>query len=679
MKRYFLLSCILIASVISVRATDYQVQLDSLNALLEHSTAMEKADVLYQLARLTAPYDQVLCKSYIDQQQELLEGVEDEIRLGNLYHNKGFYYYYLGEYIEALDNFNKSTQHFEKTQVRDQIAMNYYLTVMIMFNTGNLEKGMEMVNVALEMARQSGDPWTLVIGLYGVGYFYNNFLRDFEKSKEFNSKAYKMTLDYNLASSLKGGTCMGCAIAYFGSGEADTAIYLSHKAIHYYHPEKNIADQYMMIQGLHGIGYLFQKTNQSDSANYYYSLALNRADAMTAVFAKAYIHSSLGSLNLETGDINQAVQHFNQVIKNALIVDSLGVGYLSNEYAYAPVHAWDVSIKLMAPRMLRNYAKNYLLDAYGQLSVIYENRGQLNRSIYYLKKKHEVEQTLNDISKSKDLVGLQIAYETERKDQQITLLSQENELKEFRVKQSKFFLFGLLGIILVIIVAAILFIRQNKFKAEQNTIILEQRLLRSQMNPHFIFNALSNISNLIDKNDNITASNYLTKFSQMVRHILESTRSDFIEFDREVVNIKNYLALQKLRFTDKFDYKIEVDEKIDSEGIEIPPMLIQPFVENAIEHGIKTKETKGNIDIRFKLNGDQILCKIDDDGVGRTVAGSQIKKGHTSMATEIVHDRLETLGKKLKQKLNLEIIDMKTETNVSLGTRVIIGLPYRES
>ncbi|PLW95971.1 MAG: sensor histidine kinase, partial [Marinilabiliales bacterium] len=159
----------------------------------------------------------------------------------------------------------------------------------------------------------------------------------------------------------------------------------------------------------------------------------------------------------------------------------------------------------------------------------------------------------------------------------------------------------------------------------------------------------------------------------------ESTRSDFIEFDREVLNIKNYLALQKLRFTDKFDYKIEVDEKIDSEGIEIPPMLIQPFVENAIEHGIKTKEMKGNIDIRFKLNGDQIRCTIDDDGVGRTIAGRQFRKGHTSMATEIVHDRLETLGKKLKQKLNLEIIDMKTEANVSLGTRVIIGLPYRES
>ncbi len=238
-------------------------------------------------------------------------------------------------------------------------------------------------------------------------------------------------------------------------------------------------------------------------------------------------------------------------------------------------------------------------------------------------------------------------------------------------------LFGLAGLIILIIIVFILYFRQNKLKAEQKTIVLEQKLLRSQMNPHFIFNALSNISNLIDKNDNATASKFLTKFSRMVRHILESSRTDFIEMGQEITNLENYLALQKLRFSDKFDYHIEIDKDIDEESTAIPPMLIQPFIENAIEHGIKPKETKGHIDIRFKKKGKQLYCEVDDDGVGRDKAGSLKPTDHKSRATAIVQERLQTISRKMKQNFLFEIIDLKTDANVSLGTRVVIGLPIR--
>lgn len=678
MKRFLILTSFLLAIIIHIKAANYQNQVDSLNSLLEHTSGLEKADVLYQLARLTAPWDQVLCKTYIDGQQELLEGVSDNVRLGNFFQNQAFYYYYQGKYVESLDNFNKSTLYYQNTQVLDQVAINYYLVVIIMFNTGNLEKGMELIKDGLEIAKQSGDPWTLAVGLYGTGYFYNNNLRDFEKSKEINGKAYKIAVDYNLASYLKGGTLAACALAYFGSGQTDTAFSLFHRAIQYYEPKNSLKDKYMLIQGYHGIGTLFQKTNQFDSAQNYYLLALDRADEMTAVFAKTYIYTSLGSLNLETGDVNQAIKHLNAAVENALIVDSLGVAYLDNKYAHAPAHAWDVGIKLMAPRMLRNFVKNYLLNAYGLLSVIYEKQGVLDKSIYFLKKKHEIERALSEISKSKDLMGLQIAYETESKNQQIILLSQENELNVFRVRQSKYLLFGLAGLVILIIVFFVLYFRQNKLKAEQHTILLEQKLLRSQMNPHFIFNALSNISNLIDKNDNATASRYLTKFSRLVRHILESTSSDYIELDQEISNLENYLALQKLRFIEKFDYKIHVDDEIDAEAIEIPPMMIQPFVENAIEHGIKPKETKGHVDISIKMTENQLVCVVDDDGIGRREASKMQSKTHRSMATSITLERLKNLNRKLRQKISLEIIDLKTETNASLGTRVVIGLPFKD-
>jgi sensor histidine kinase YesM len=134
-----------------------------------------------------------------------------------------------------------------------------------------------------------------------------------------------------------------------------------------------------------------------------------------------------------------------------------------------------------------------------------------------------------------------------------------------------------------------------------------------------------------------------------------------------------------LRFIEKFDYKIHVDDKIDPEAIEIPPMMIQPFVENAIEHGIKPKETKGHIDISIKMRENQLVCVVDDDGIGRKEASKMQNKTHRSMATSITLERLKNLNRKLRQKISLEIIDLKTETNVSLGTRVVIGLPFNEN
>jgi len=677
MKGRIIISFLLLIFMLQIRASVYQHDIDSLNLKLIAAEGINKADVLYELAKLTAPWDQELSKKYIDKQTDILEGVEDDLRFANLFQNKGLYYYHLGDYIESLDNFNKSTQGYEKIQVLDQMALNYYYVVVILFNTGNLEKGYELFPEGLEIAKNSKDPWTIAIGLYGAGYFYNNNLKDYEKAKEANLKAFNICLENKLSTGMTGGAYSGYGIAFMRSGMPDTALTILRKAISYY-DEKKPADRYMIIQGLYEIAHVFHKTNQPDSASFYYSLALKKAEEMEAVFALTYIHSSMGMFNLMSGNQKKAIHHFNLTVKNALITDSIGHGYLNKEYAQVPVHAWDIGIKFMAPRMLRVFIKNYLLNAYSQLSSIYEKQGNLEQSIYYLRKKYKIEQALNEISKSKELVGLQIKYETERKDQQITLLSQENELNEFRVKQTRYLLFGLAGLVMLIIVVVVLYFRQNKLKANQNTILLEQKLLRSQMNPHFIFNALSNISNLIDKNDNATASKYLSRFSKMVRHILESTRTDFIELDQEITNLENYLSLQKLRFTDKFDYNIEIDKKIDPESIEIPPMLIQPFVENAIEHGIKSKETKGNIDIRFKMKGEQLVCEVDDDGIGREKATEIQAKGHRSMATSITQERLRNLSRKLRQKISLEIIDLKTDTNVSLGTRVMIGLPFRK-
>lgn len=274
---------------------------------------------------------------------------------------------------------------------------------------------------------------------------------------------------------------------------------------------------------------------------------------------------------------------------------------------------------------------------------------------------------------------MQGSYETESTQTQIAFLEKDNEVKNLTIMQTRIYLFVLGGFVLIIIVMAWLFIRQNKIKAEHQNVILEQKLLRLQMNPHFIFNALSNILNFINRKDTANAATYLTSFSRLLRSTLESSREDYILLSDEIKNLKNYLDLQLLRYAGKFEYSIEVDEEIDIENAIIPPMLIQPFIENAIEHGIRHKQGKGHICIRFRLEDKKVICEVEDDGVGREKAWEakyKERKTHKSLATEIITDRIQALNKKLKQKIVLNIIDLKSEGNKPTGTRVILNMPY---
>ncbi|MFO7614657.1 MAG: histidine kinase, partial [Bacteroidales bacterium] len=277
----------------------------------------------------------------------------------------------------------------------------------------------------------------------------------------------------------------------------------------------------------------------------------------------------------------------------------------------------------------------------------------------------------------REMLSMQLEYETTLKDQQIAVLSQSNELKELRMRQYITILFGT-GVFIVMIVALLLLlIRQRHFKAQQEKSDLEQKLLRSQMNPHFIFNSLASVQNFIVKQDDTKASIYLSRFSELVRSILNNSLEEQITLEQELSTIENYLELQKVRFPEKVDYHIHVDDSLDPENIFVPPMLAQPFIENAIEHGIKHRETKGSISISYTRNGHGMTFAIEDDGIGRKKANElrqKFDKDHKSLATSITQERIKVLNRKQKRKITMEIIDLTDENGEATGTRVVFGL-----
>ncbi|MCW5909480.1 MAG: PAS domain S-box protein [Cyclobacteriaceae bacterium] len=204
---------------------------------------------------------------------------------------------------------------------------------------------------------------------------------------------------------------------------------------------------------------------------------------------------------------------------------------------------------------------------------------------------------------------------------------------------------------------------------------LKLTMLRSAMNPHFIFNALNSIQFFIAQNDRKNAISYLSTFSRLVRSILTHSVSNKISLRDETEQLKHYITLEKIRFENKFDYTITIDEELDLDGTEIPPLLIQPYVENAILHGLYNKEGNGHLDIRILKEGNTILFEVHDDGVGRVVAQALREKnfpGHKSMGTALTEERLRLINTQFK--VSFEIHDLYNDAGEATGTLVKVWL-----
>jgi putative methionine-R-sulfoxide reductase with GAF domain/streptogramin lyase len=203
--------------------------------------------------------------------------------------------------------------------------------------------------------------------------------------------------------------------------------------------------------------------------------------------------------------------------------------------------------------------------------------------------------------------------------------------------------------------------------------------LRAQMNPHFIFNALNSIQKYILKNDADNAELYLEKFAKLIRLILDNSRTNYVQLNNEIELLKLYLDLEMLRFQNRFEYKIEIDPELDEEETEIPSMIVQPFVENAILHGLNYKETKGHLLIQFKIENDFLKCIVEDDGVGRKRAQelkNKLQSSHKSVGLKVTEERLEVISKMNAMKASIKTIDLDKD-GIAAGTRVEIVFPIQ--
>jgi hypothetical protein len=276
--------------------------------------------------------------------------------------------------------------------------------------------------------------------------------------------------------------------------------------------------------------------------------------------------------------------------------------------------------------------------------------------------------------------SIESEYSLADKQNRLNQLHTANKTAENEIRQkNNLLLIAVLGILLlaVVVMSLLLLSRQRKLRAanqliesQRDKISLEQRLLRTQMEPHFIFNTLNAMQSMVRKNENEKAIVYLNKFARLLRTSLENSRENYVSVAEEIEALQDYISLQSIRFEDKFNYSLTVYEGYEDDEIKIPPMLLQPFVENAIYHGMKNITYKGIISINIGKTGHNLHCVIMDNGSG--IIQDKIAN-HKSLAINITRERLDIISKETGSPASVEVSGRQDDQS---GTTVTLVIPY---
>jgi len=563
--------------------------------------------------------------------------------------NLGVVYRYLGEYDTAFSYHSKALDLFVSLKEKRGIALVYN-------NLGNLYYVKAEYNKAI--------------------YYFLKSLKIKEEGKDLKGSASTLN---NIAS------------VYYINGNYP-------KALEYYRKGLSVLARLGDTTGQSvargNMGLVFYDQSQYDSALYYFNKALKGYGYAGNQPGIAAILGNIGLVYYDQKEYPQALEYFQKALdakrrigdrqEIAISLNHLGSTYLKlKNFDMALKHADEA---FAISRELHIRKEQY--EAFDLLSSIYAGMGNFRKAYECLYQYSILKDSVFNEEKHAQITEMREKYETGKKEQQISLLSRDKAVKDLQISRQQNILFMAgLAFILVASVSALLFGRyllkqkQSRLELERKNLEIEHRLLRSQMNPHFIFNSLNSIQSFITGKEIPEAEVYLAKFARLMRYILENSRKSFVFLEDEINTLTLYLELEKLRFENKFDFNIAVDPALDQETTEIPPLIVQPFVENSILHGIRMKKGKGLIGIDFRMNTHVLLCEVTDDGIGREKARQMIQRSgeHQSMGIQLIRERLDIFNKELQTDCSFSIEDTIDVNGAVCGTKVLISLPVRNA
>jgi tetratricopeptide (TPR) repeat protein len=438
---------------------------------------------------------------------------------------------------------------------------------------------------------------------------------------------------------------------------------------------------------LHNMGSLLHDMDRNDEALEYLKKAHQLRTKNNDEFGIAQTAKGLGTVYLNMGEEEKAMHYLSAASEyNKKTGDLHGLAECLGKIAVISYNQG----KFEESR--NNFEKSYQLGkelgsipiqqfAMSWISSIDSINGDLAGALTHYRVYKSLSDSLLTDAKNLELTEMRLNYEKEKieKEKQLELLMAEKSLKESTLKKTRYLILALLFGCLSIVVIGIMVLQRHKLRTQKRIFELELDKLRQQLEPHFLFNSLNSIQSLLFNGDRKTSNNCLCKLAKLMRMMLDSTQEKAVTLHNEIEFLSYYMDLMSLRFKNKFNYSIIVDENLDIQNFKIPSLLLQPYIENCIYHGLKNKPGKGSIRIEFRLQNDHVHCKIEDNGIGRDAA---IEIKHRSdlasnkmYGTRINENRLKLMNSMYGKELGIKFIDLTDTHNKPSGTRVELNLP----
>ena len=432
------------------------------------------------------------------------------------------------------------------------------------------------------------------------------------------------------------------------------------------------------ISSCMGLSATFRQLDQMDSAAFYAELALSLAKEMGHEPFQMRIYSSLAANALDRELFSQAMAYLAEEEKLIPPSDSsMRFDYL-NDKAYALYGLKRFEEALSTAKQAQGLAEAlgqlvYLNNSYLQLYTLYKKQGNYGEALHFREKLRTIEDSISLLSQKQSFERLELSYETRKKERELSHLAAERHQKADQLQQRSWTFWILGATILLSVLGMSLFYRNQILRKKHQRSLLEQRLLRAQMNPYFFFHALSTLQQFILKGGNKKESlSYLSRFAQLMRNILESSQSEYIPLEEELETLENYLKLQQLRHDFAFEYEIEIDQNVDQENWGIPSMLLQPVVEQAIEGRLASAPGLGKISLGLHRNNGHLQITIADNG--KREQGQEEEQSPAS-GTQLVRQRIHLLNKGASKPLHMHTQALSSPQGRFIGTQVVFDLP----
>ncbi len=563
--------------------------------------------------------------------------------IANAFMNSGNSNIILSNYKNALHDFEnaktyfekelKNTSNIDKKRIKNGLARSYASIGVVFSEINTYSRAIENYLKALKIYQEIGQTNSISKAYNNIGIVYKSQF-NYSKALEYFKKA--LAIQEQIGEETVGVTHTNIGSIYFEKGNTKEALLYFNKAKLVFEKKENKRGYALLLNYL---GDYYRKQNNVSEASNFYNQSIKLYDEMDNKFGASLVLYNLGLLNISQKKYTDALPF---LLKSLSYAKEIGVQdqTIEDEKTLSELYG-----KLNNPTASLTHYKNYII----------------------------ARDLMNNEENDKKFLRSEMNFEYEKRE---ALLVEKNK------SQHQLILFSIIGGLLLL---GLIFVTYNRMQVKKRLTLqkevaeYEQKALHLQMNPHFVFNCLGSISSFIVQNGTDSAIKYLSKFSKLMRLTFEYSKGYLIPVDKEIESLQNYLELEQLRFNNKFEFTIHSSTAIEDD-MALPPLLIQPFVENAILHGMVPKEGNGKIEVNFNVINNQLICTIIDDGIGFNKS-KELKensvKAHQSMALEITKKRLEMMENTTSKKSEVKIEELKDTNGNPCGTKVELNLPLQ--